>query len=92
MSLIFNIDQKEYVGHLAEAAGVRIVVHPQATMPFPEDEGLSIGPGQLSYVGIKFVSRSRYLGNINYLKIYKKSLFVELFVFVPLSAYFHDME
>ena len=56
LQLIFNIDQDDYVGDLAEAAGVRVVVHPQEFMPFPEDEGISIGPGFMTSVGIKLVS------------------------------------
>ncbi len=57
LQLIFNIDQDEYVGELAESAGVRVVLHPRHRMPFPEDEGLSISPGELTYVGVKLVSR-----------------------------------
>ena len=44
------------MGDMAEAAGMRVVVHHQDNMPFPSDEGISITPGQLSFVGIKKVS------------------------------------
>ncbi len=50
--MIFDIDQSDYIGDLAEAAGVRVVVHPQRSMPFPEDEGISVSPGEMTYVGI----------------------------------------
>ena len=44
------------MGDMAEAAGMRVVVHYQTAMPFPSDEGISVSPGELSYVGIKMVS------------------------------------
>jgi len=40
LSLTFNVDQDEYIGELAESAGLRVVVHDQKRMPFPEDEGM----------------------------------------------------
>ncbi len=52
LKMIFDIDQSDYIGALAEAAGVRVVVHPQRSMPFPEDEGISVSPGEMTYVGI----------------------------------------
>ena len=55
LSLIVNIDQDEYVGDLGDAAGIRVVTHPQRTIPFPEEEGISVGPGLLTNVGIRMV-------------------------------------
>ena len=55
LTLIFNVDQDEYMGTIAPNAGVRVVVHPQYRMPFPEDEGISILPGQVTYVGVRLV-------------------------------------
>ena len=50
--MTLDIDQDDYIGDLAEAAGVRVVVHPQRSMPFPEDEGISVSPGELTYIGL----------------------------------------
>ena len=55
LSLTINIDQGEYIGDLADHAGIRVVIHPQNTMPFPEDEGISVRPGLLTNVGLRMV-------------------------------------
>ena len=54
--MTFNLEQDEYLGSIAQEAGVRVVVHSQERMPFPEDEGISVIPGQLTYVGMRLVS------------------------------------
>ena len=56
LQLTFNLDQDDYVTDLAPTAGVRVVVHPQERMPFPEDEGLSAPPGVMTYVGVRMVN------------------------------------
>ena len=53
--MTLHIHQEEYVDELAEAAGVRVVVHPQDRMPFPADEGILANPGQATSIGIKQV-------------------------------------
>lgn len=52
LSLTFNTDQDEYIGNLAESVGVRVVVHSQSRMPFPEDEGIAAGTGMYTFIGI----------------------------------------
>ena len=54
--MTLHIHQEEYVDELAEAAGVRVVVHPQDRMPFPADEGILANPGQATSIGIKQVA------------------------------------
>ena len=56
LSLLFNTDQDQYVGDLTEGAGIRVVVHNQTDMPFPEDESITVSPGTLTYIGAKLVS------------------------------------
>ena len=51
-----NIGQEEYTDLLGEAAGARVVVHPQYHMAFPEDEGFVAKPGELTSGGIKMVT------------------------------------
>lgn len=53
--MIINIEQDQYIGDLGDAAGIRIVLHPQNTMPFPADDGVSVGPGLLTYIGLRMV-------------------------------------
>lgn len=50
-----NIHQEEFIEHLAQGAGVRIVIHPQDRMPFPTDEGVLATPGQLTSIGVRQV-------------------------------------
>ena len=58
LSLTFFVNQDEYVGTVADSAGLRVVVHDQSQMPFPEYESLAVGPGQATYIGVTMV-RSR---------------------------------
>ena len=53
-----NIEQQEYVSSLSNEAGMRIMIHPRGTYPFPEDQGFSIPPGYKTSVGLKKVSIS----------------------------------
>ena len=68
LQLTFNLDQDDYSADLAHTAGVRVVVHPQERMPFPEDEGISAPPGQMTYIGIRLV-RGRLLTFMSNLKL-----------------------
>ena len=38
-----------------DAAGMRLVIHQSQRMPFPEDEGLAINPGQTTSIGLRRV-------------------------------------
>ncbi|KAM5171980.1 epithelial sodium channel subunit alpha-like [Mantella aurantiaca] len=46
------IQQNEYISTLSTAAGLRVVLHGQGKMPFPEDEGVNVPPGQESDIGV----------------------------------------
>ncbi|XP_040264244.1 amiloride-sensitive sodium channel subunit beta-like [Bufo bufo] len=46
------IEQHEYIRSLSTAAGLRVVLHGQGKMPFPEDEGVNVPPGQESDIGV----------------------------------------
>lgn len=50
-----NIDQDEYVAWGNEAAGVRIVVHDQSNMPYPDDLGILGKTGMLTSIHISRV-------------------------------------
>lgn len=58
LSLIFNIMQDEYISDFTEGAGIRVVVHDQREMPFPENNGIAVNPGHLTYIGATAVSLS----------------------------------
>ena len=57
---MLNIDQEEYVSQAGDTAGARVLVLPQAVMPFPEDDGVTIIPGKISYVQITKVINYGY--------------------------------
>ena len=56
LKLILNVQQDEYIDGVNEGAGARVVVHSQDRMPFPQDEGVLVTPGQLSSLGVRQVS------------------------------------
>ncbi len=59
MSFLLNVDQDEYLTSIDDVAGLVAVIHDQNTVPFPEDEGLTIHPGELLSIGVRKVKRYR---------------------------------
>ena len=55
--MILNINQEEYTELSGDMAGIRLVVHAQERMPFPEDEGITISPGHSTSIGMRQVSQ-----------------------------------
>ena len=53
--MTLNIDQNDYVSEAGTVAGVRVSVSAQNIMPFPEDDGLTVGPGYATSIGLKQV-------------------------------------
>ena len=54
--MILNIGEDEYLHDVGGPAGARIIVHPQSSMPHPENEGNLAEPGKLISIGVKRVS------------------------------------
>ena len=52
LQLELNVEQYDYLGDIADAAGFRVIIHNQTDFPFPEDEGFSVQPGSLTSVAI----------------------------------------
>ncbi|XP_043925856.1 amiloride-sensitive sodium channel subunit gamma-like [Protopterus annectens] len=52
LMLELYIEQVEYIKELSSTAGLRMVIHDQHRMPFPEDEGVNISPGMESDIGM----------------------------------------
>lgn len=55
LELELYIEEHEYISDIQESSGIRVTIHEQNKMPFPEDEGLSVQPGALTSVGIRKV-------------------------------------
>ena len=55
LHMIVNIDQDNYSESIGDTSGLRIVIHHQKQMPFPEDCGITINPGEVTSISIKQV-------------------------------------
>ena len=55
LQLILNVQQEEYMPGASEIAGVIVVIQDQNTMPFPEDDGITVGPGHSTSIDIRKV-------------------------------------
>ncbi|XP_065836422.1 amiloride-sensitive sodium channel subunit gamma-like isoform X2 [Oscarella lobularis] len=55
LQLSLYLEQEEYIGTVSSKAGVRLLVHSQQSVPFPEEEGVDVAPGFASSVGVKLV-------------------------------------
>ena len=55
LTVTVNIGQDNYIQKIGGAAGARLVIHPQNSMPHPEETGYLAQPGQLLSVGVKKV-------------------------------------
>ena len=56
LTLTLNTEEYEYVGELSPDVGARITILPQEQMPFPGDEGISVMPGMVTFVGLRKVN------------------------------------
>eukprot|EP00057_Strongylocentrotus_purpuratus_P023572 XP_011678046.1 PREDICTED: amiloride-sensitive sodium channel subunit gamma-2 isoform X2 [Strongylocentrotus purpuratus] len=59
LSLELYIQQSEYISDLQPSAGLRLLVHDQNEMPFPEDRGINLAPGAHTSVGLSLVYLER---------------------------------
>ena len=57
LTLTLNIDQDDYVDAAGDIAGARLLVLPQGRMSFPEDQGITVAPGRVTYLGVQQVNR-----------------------------------
>jgi len=55
LTLVVNTGVYEYIKFLTEEAGIKVVVHDQRAMPFPNHDGLSTSPGQVNNIAVKMV-------------------------------------
>ncbi|XP_071964199.1 acid-sensing ion channel 2-like [Antedon mediterranea] len=59
LRLVLFIEQDEYLYDVSSSAGVRVVVHDQNRMPFPEDEGYFVPPGYHTSIALRKVKIDR---------------------------------
>ncbi|XP_033757299.1 amiloride-sensitive sodium channel subunit gamma-like isoform X2 [Pecten maximus] len=53
LTMELYLEQDEYVGSLAPDAGIRLTVHNQTSMPFPEENGINLAPGFKTGIALK---------------------------------------
>ena len=64
--MTLNLQQDEYISLGGRDAGVRVIITPQDRRPLPDEEGITIAPGVISSISLRFVSITQH-GNIKYL-------------------------
>ena len=53
--LEMSVEQDDYITALTQTAGLRVIVHDQNAMPFPELQGINVSPGTHADIRIKQV-------------------------------------
>ena len=59
LHLSINVGQHEYMDISSNLAGVVVLVHSQDVIPFPEDDGVFLIPGEFSLIGLKMLKITR---------------------------------
>lgn len=54
------IQQDEYISDIQEGAGVRVDIHSQKEMSFPEDNGVNVAPGAEAFISVAKVGMRPY--------------------------------
>ncbi|ESO09380.1 hypothetical protein HELRODRAFT_168361 [Helobdella robusta] len=62
LSVMFNVEQENYIGEISQSAGLRVVVHDPKRMPFPEDEGILVPPNALTHIGVTMIKTKKMNG------------------------------
>ena len=52
LTLDLFVNEDQYLPEMIDKVGVRVVIHNQSDVAFPEQDGFSIPPGMASFVGI----------------------------------------
>lgn len=60
--MIFYLETDEYLKGVTADKGLHVVVHPQNSLPFPEDEGVAVSSGENTFVALRLVTRDLFLG------------------------------
>lgn len=55
LRLVLNIETKEYIENYMDAPGIRLVIHQRGTLPFPEEEGITLNPNYETSIGMRMV-------------------------------------
>ncbi|XP_059175716.1 acid-sensing ion channel 1C-like [Physella acuta] len=53
LELILYVESAEYIPTIMHETGFRVVVHQQGTVPFPNEDSVSVMPGTSTFIGVK---------------------------------------
>ncbi|XP_022781844.1 amiloride-sensitive sodium channel subunit gamma-2-like [Stylophora pistillata] len=53
LTLDLFVNQDEYIPSISQEAGVRVLLTPQRSIPFPVDEGFTVSPGFSTSIGLR---------------------------------------
>ncbi|XP_072050209.1 acid-sensing ion channel 1A-like [Amphiura filiformis] len=59
LTMSLYIEQDEYIPDIQQGAGIRVEIHSQKSMSFPEDKGLNVAPGTEAFISVRktFIDR-----------------------------------
>lgn len=58
LTLDLFVNQNEYIPSISQEAGVRVLLTPQRSIPFPDDEGFTVSPGFATSIGLRKVGNT----------------------------------
>ena len=58
---MFAIEEEEYIGEITYKQGLRVVIHPSDSPPFPAELGIDVMPGVSTSIGIRKVIHRGFL-------------------------------
>ena len=56
LKLVLDVNKDSISDSAPDGVGMRVLVHSHSEMPFPDEKGIPIAPGQFTYIGLKAVS------------------------------------
>lgn len=60
LRMTLYLEQNEYISLHGQEAGVIVAINPPDVTPLADEEGITIRPGTVASIGIRFVSLSYY--------------------------------
>ncbi|XP_072050916.1 epithelial sodium channel subunit beta-like isoform X2 [Amphiura filiformis] len=86
LTMSLYIQQDEYIADIQQGAGIRVEVHPQKSMSFPEDRGLNVAPGTEAFVSVrKKLIKRKVDPYTNCTEDGEKTIFMDHFPYVEYS-------
>ncbi len=56
LKMTLFLEQNEYLSVFGREAGIRVAINPADTVALPVDDGITIRPGTITSIGLRYVS------------------------------------